>query len=67
MTDADTTAGTCLVCGHGEADHGTETTTCAGTDGLCQCHGYNPEEHPAQRLAARRDADGRNDPSNPRK
>lgn len=44
----------CLVCGHTETDHSSSTSTCGGTDGLCQCHGYNPDQHPAQRLAARR-------------
>jgi hypothetical protein len=56
MTDTTrSTAGTCLVCGHSADEHGTGTATCVGTDGLCQCHGYNPDEHPAQRLAAQRE------------
>ena len=45
----------CLVCGHGATEHGTAESTCVGVDGLCQCHGYDPDEHPAARLAAARD------------
>ncbi|MHA3702883.1 hypothetical protein ACXR2U_11965 [Jatrophihabitans sp. YIM 134969] len=51
----ETTERACLVCGHSADDHGTDRATCVGTEGLCQCHAYNPDEHPAQRLAARRE------------
>ncbi len=46
----------CLVCDHTEADHQAVAGQCSGTDGLCQCHGYNPDEHPVQRLTAAREA-----------
>ena len=45
----------CLVCGHTEQEHDSVDAVCTGTDGLCQCHDYNPDQHPAERIAARRD------------
>lgn len=43
--------GDCLVCGHGAADHEQDAQACVGNDGVCQCHAYNPDQHPAQRLS----------------
>lgn len=45
----------CYVCGHGEREHTTVSGRCVGVEGKCQCHGYDPDQHPAQRLAAKRD------------
>jgi hypothetical protein len=59
MTDTTLTTavtGMCLVCGHAGAEHGS-ARICSGVGGLCQCHAYSPGEHPAQRLAAKRERD----------
>jgi hypothetical protein len=40
----------CLVCGHARAEHESPDRTCSGVDGRCQCHGYNPDHHPADHL-----------------
>jgi hypothetical protein len=53
-TTPTTVTGMCLVCGHAGAEHGSAERICAGVGGLCQCHAYSPGEHPAQRLAAKR-------------
>ncbi len=45
--------GDCLVCSHSQADHQAVPGSCVGGEGRCQCHGYNPDTHPAQRLAER--------------
>jgi hypothetical protein len=58
VTDTTTTVGgMCLVCGHTGAEHGSAVRICGGVGGLCQCHAYNPDEHPVQRLAAKRERD----------